>query len=201
MEPPSPQPEPSHTAPIDGEAIAAQAIPSGLLRIAWIFAGAIVPTISFGVTLYPFSYSNGSSCYPFGLPTGSFSSYAECLLAMDNSMPLVPLLLICMGSIFLLALRPGYVESGWIRLGIFSGIILSLEYWFLFQIALRGAHGCVVGPGRSHYVGHVRINRRGRTSLVRCTHGRISVQAPRNCRLSFGADHNNHRPAFDRRAD
>jgi len=108
---------------------------SGFVRFAWVFAGVVMPIICFGV---------GRSF--FGIGAHSLSGRAGLLLSLAGSLPLVPLLLICMGSITTLALRPGYVRNGWVQLGIFSGVILSLEYWAVFQVALSRADGTSPWP-------------------------------------------------------
>ena len=102
----------------------AEAKPSGC-AFTWVFAGAVLPVICFIA---------GTSI--FGHRSQSLSGYAGLLLSLDGSLPLMPLLLICMGSIIVLALRPEDAENGWVRLGVFSGVVLSLEYWFIFQVAI-----------------------------------------------------------------
>jgi hypothetical protein len=100
---------------------------SGLQRSVWFFAGTVMPFLCFFV-------SSGSMG-----PAHSLNQIAGSLLYFGGWLPLLPLLLICMGSIVALAVEPDYLASnGWVRLGVCSGVVLSLEYWLIFQIALSG---------------------------------------------------------------
>ena len=102
---------------------------SGQLRFAWIFAGVILPLVCFAIG-YPHR----------GVQANELSGYAELLLSHEASLPLYPLLLGCMVSMALLAWRPArFAENGWVCAGIFSGTVLTLEYWAVFQVALSDA--------------------------------------------------------------
>ena len=63
--------------------------------------------------------------------TGCRKSLAQCaaaLLAPEVSLPVYPLLVPCLVGLALLALWPDrYANNGWVRLGIFSGFVLSLS--------------------------------------------------------------------------
>ena len=135
MEQQSPQFKPTPVALVADEDEDAKAKPSGLLRFTWVFAGAILPIICFVA---------GTSI--FANRSQSLSGYAGLLLSLDGSLPLMPLLLICMGSVLVLASRPHDVENGWGRLGVFSGMVLSLEYWFVFQVAISNENAWSMLP-------------------------------------------------------
>jgi hypothetical protein len=74
-----------------------------------------------------------------GQRTIDISICAGNLLSLAGSWPLFPLLLVCAGSISILAAWPGKATNGWIRLGVFSGVVLSVEYWIVFVVAAVGA--------------------------------------------------------------
>jgi hypothetical protein len=130
VEPESLPPRPTFT-PLEASEAGAETKISGLLRFAWVFAGVLLPPVCFAVDLF------GRET-----PKPSLSGYALLLLSREVALPLYPLLLICMASLALLAWRPAeYAANGWVRLGIVSGVVLSMEYWFVFQAAMSGANG------------------------------------------------------------
>ena len=125
------QPGAAFTPTEAGEAGRAETKLSGQLRFAWVFAGVVLPVVCFGIDLF------GAE-----MQGNSLSGWAMRLLSRGVSLPLFPLLLICMASLVSLACRPAEVaEDGWVRLGIFSGVVLSMEYWLIFQTALSDARG------------------------------------------------------------
>jgi hypothetical protein len=98
--------------------------------LVWILAGILLPAV----------------CFAIGFPdrpswqSGRLSDYAQLLLSHEASLPLYPLLLGCMLSLGLLAWDPArHSGNGWIWLGIFSGVVLAIEYWFVFQMAIGGS--------------------------------------------------------------
>ena len=101
------------------------------LRFVWAFAGVLLPTV----------------CFVIGFPiqpswqSGNVEDYAALLLSHEASLPLYPLLLGCMTSLSLLSAQPArFAKSRWVWLGIFSGVVLAVEYWLVFQ-ATMGATG------------------------------------------------------------
>jgi hypothetical protein len=98
--------------------------PSALLRFAWMSAGVALPPLCFAVG------------YPEPLQVKSLAQCAAALLAPEVSLPVYPLLVPCLVGLALLALWPDrYANNGWVQLGVFSGFVLSQEYWFVFQVA------------------------------------------------------------------
>jgi hypothetical protein len=124
-----PQPPQSDTTPDPrdgGEAADVQTPPRMLLRFAWVIAGIILPAICFAIG-YPDQPSWQS---------GSVGAYAKLLMSHEASLPLYPLLLYSMGCLAMLTGRPAhYAKSGWIWLGVFSGVVIAVEYWSLFVAA------------------------------------------------------------------
>ena len=59
-----------------------------------------------------------------------------------ESLPLYPFLLYCMTSMVLLFVKPArFRDSAFVRIGIFSGVLIAAEYWLVFQFALRAYPG------------------------------------------------------------
>ena len=97
------------------------------LRFVWAFAGVLLPTV----------------CFVIGFPiqpswqSGNVEDYAALLLSHEASLPLYPLLLGCMTSLSLLSAQPArFAKSRWVWLGIFSGVVLAVEYWLVFQATM-----------------------------------------------------------------
>jgi hypothetical protein len=139
MEPQSP--EPAAAPPEDSEAAEAKPQPRMLLRCAWALTGVVLPFI----------------CFVIGFPgrpswqSGNLRDYAALLMSHTASLPMYPLLLFSMVCLLLLTVRSErFARNGWIWLGIFSGVVLSIEYWIVFVAAINDMAD---GWGHSeHYV-------------------------------------------------
>ena len=121
------QPEPPAAVPLADKTTDSQAAPSVFLRLAWAFAGVILPMI----------------CFAIGYPdqpawqSGRVKDYAALLMSHQASLPLYPILIGSVVSLALLALRPArFAKNGWVWLGILGGVVLAVEYWLLFQAAM-----------------------------------------------------------------
>jgi hypothetical protein len=85
-------------------------------------------------------------CFLIGYPlgpdwqSGALSAYAELLLMRRASIPWYPLLLYNMTCMTLMGADPVHFSRSFIvRFGIYSGVLVALQYWVLFGIA--------AGPG------------------------------------------------------
>jgi hypothetical protein len=141
MEPQSPESDEAAAPAAEGDAADAKSSPSMLLRCAWGFAGIFLPFV----------------CFAIGFPdrprwqSGNARDYAALIMSHWPSLPMYPFLLFSMSSLAPLIARPvHFAKSRWIWLGIFSGVILSIEYWIVFVLAVNDTAS---GWGRSeHYV-------------------------------------------------
>ena len=84
-------------------------------------------------------------CFAISLPdqpewqSGNLQDYAQLLLSHKPSVPLYPFLLYNMTCMTLLVFAPGrFVKSFVVRFGIYTGVLLALQYWVVFVIALGG---------------------------------------------------------------
>ena len=100
------------------------------------FAGVVLPLVCFAIS------------FP-GRPewqSGNTSDYAQLLLSRKCSAPMYPFLLYCMTCMFLVVWQPArFANRFCVRMGIFFGVLVAAEYWFVFQAALPGSPGSVVG--------------------------------------------------------
>jgi hypothetical protein len=127
MEPQSRQLEPLAVSSVADETNDEQANPTVFLRCAWVLAGVILPLICFAI-----SYPNQPIWQ-----SGEVEDYAALLMSHEASLPLYPLLVGSMIGLAFLAVQPArFAKNGWVRLGIFSGVVLAVEYWFVFQAAM-----------------------------------------------------------------
>ena len=124
----TPESDTAASPPDDGDATGAQASPRMLLRCAWGFAGVFLPFV----------------CFAIGFPdrpswqSGRLEAYAALLMSHEASLPLYPLLLFSMFCLASLTARPTErARRWWVWLGIFCGVVLSIEYWLLFVAALN----------------------------------------------------------------
>ena len=99
-------------------------------------------------------------CLAIGVPDMRFwksdnpADYAELLLAHKSSAPLYPFFIYNMICMTLLVVRPvRYAKIFIVRLGIYTGLVLALQYWLLFGISLmqgeRSAEAIVIFAGLS----------------------------------------------------
>jgi hypothetical protein len=103
---------------------------SWLTRVAFLYAGVILPLICFLIG------------YPLGpeWQSGAFGAYAELLLMRRASIPWYPLLLYNVTCMTLMVADPvRFSRSFIVRFGIYSGVLVALQYWVLFGVA--------AGPG------------------------------------------------------
>ncbi len=98
-------------------------------RAAFMFTGVVLPII----------------CFAISLPeqpewqSGNLQDYAQLLLAHKPSIPLYPFLLYNMTCMTLLVFAPGrFVKSFVVRFGVYTGVLLAVQYWVVFVIALAG---------------------------------------------------------------
>lgn len=102
---------------------------SGPASAALMFTGVVLPII----------------CFLISFPerpewqSGNLQDYAQLLLAHKPASPLYPFLLYNMTCMTLLVCNPGrFVKSFVVRLGVYTGVLLALQYWLVFVIALGG---------------------------------------------------------------
>jgi hypothetical protein len=102
---------------------------SGPARAALIFTGVVLPTICFAIS-YPKRPEWQS---------GNLDAYAQLLLSHKGSMPLYPLLLYSMTCMTLLVFAPDrFVKKFVVRFGVYTGVLLAVQYWLVFGVALVG---------------------------------------------------------------
>jgi hypothetical protein len=131
MESQFPQSEPPPVATLALADDAASTDPSGQLRFAWILAGVVLPPICFAI-----GYPDQPSA------VRSASEYAAVLLSRTVSAPVYPLLSTCIAGLGCLAWNPARFRANrWVRLGVYSGVVLSVEYWGVFQVAVSSQFG------------------------------------------------------------
>lgn len=98
-------------------------------RAAFMFTGVVLPIICFAISLPD----------PPEWQSGNLQDYAQLLLAHKPSVPLYPFLLYNMTCMTLLVFAPGrFVKSFVVRFGIYTGVLLAVQYWVVFVIALAG---------------------------------------------------------------
>ena len=128
MNPESAADSPSNPAPPDA---ASEAVPASKpVGVVKLLVGVVLPLICFAIS-FPErpDWQSGSS-----------SAYAQLLLARSESLPLYPFLLYSMTSMVLLFANPArFRENGWVRFGIFSGVLVAAEYWLIFQVAFNAS--------------------------------------------------------------
>jgi hypothetical protein len=96
-------------------------------RAAFFFAGVVLPVICFLI-----SFPEGPTWQ-----SGTFGAYAQLLLARRPSVPIYPLLFYNMVSMSLVLFAPErYVRYFVVRFGIYSGVLLALQYWVIFQLTM-----------------------------------------------------------------
>ncbi len=95
--------------------------------VALMFTGVVLPFICFAI-----SFPSGPEWQ-----SGNLYDYAQLLLAHKPASPLYPFLLYNMTCITLLVCNPGrFVKSFVVRLGVYTGVLLALQYSLVFVIAL-----------------------------------------------------------------
>ena len=103
-------------------------------KIAFILTGVILPVICFAV------YAEFGEDPKW--QSGELSAYAQLLLMTKPTVAFCPLLLYSMISMTLMV---GWAEWAmrrfWVRFGIYTGVVLTVQYFLLLAISLEG--GCV----------------------------------------------------------
>ncbi|HYW80902.1 MAG TPA: DUF6688 family protein [Thermoguttaceae bacterium] len=99
------------------------------VRTLLIMAGVVLPVI----------------CFVIGFPeapdwqSGSLSDYAKLLLRRPSYAPLYPFLLYSMVCLTLVVRNPAkWSKAFFVRLGIYGGVLIALEYWVLFGLTFDG---------------------------------------------------------------
>ncbi len=96
-------------------------------RVALLFTGVILPVICFAIDV-PFRPDWQS---------GNLGDYAKLLLLHKPACPFYPLLLYCMACMTLMIFKPARFSRRFIvRLGIYSGVLVAIQYWVVFGLAL-----------------------------------------------------------------
>jgi len=94
-----------------------------------LFGGVVLPVICFAI-----SFPDRPDWQ-----SGNLDAYAQLLLSHTASIPLYPFLLYSMSSMVLLSANPArFQENAFVRLGVFSGVLVAAEYWLVFQFAMSG---------------------------------------------------------------
>ncbi len=130
--PPANLPSPEEPAPAAASAKPLAPLWLWPTRLALLFAGVVLPPFCFGVG-YPDSPTWQS---------GNLDAYAKLLLARGPCVALYPFLLYNMTCMTLLIFAPErFLKKFIVRLGIYTGVLLAVQYWVLFAIALTdGTH-------------------------------------------------------------
>jgi hypothetical protein len=111
---------------------------SGPARAAFLFTGVVLPIICFAI----------GSPDPPDWQSGNLRDYAQLLLAHKPASPLYPFLLYNMTCLMLLAFAPGrFLKNFVVRFGVYTGVLITAQYWLIFVISLGGAtvEGLLIG--------------------------------------------------------
>lgn len=109
------------------------------VRLALLFAGVVLPVV----------------CFALGFPvqpewqSGNLDAYLQLLLARKASLPLYPFLLYNMTCMALVLASPQrFAKHFVVRFGIYTGVVLAVQYWLLFWLALdSGSPAAALGLG------------------------------------------------------
>ncbi len=111
-------------------------------KAGFIFAGVILPVVCFGIVQFEYA--------PFGMhvdwQSGELSDYCELLFSPESCLPFYPFLLYPMACMTCMVIRPQWFSQSFMaRLGIYTGVLLAVQYFILLGFASDGI-GSVVGP-------------------------------------------------------
>lgn len=108
------------------------------LSAGYLYAGVILPVICL------IAFGTGIFGPNVNWPSGSISDYGMLLLKVKPSLPFYPFLLYCMVCMTAMAIAP-WRYSQWfsIRLGIYTGVILAIQYYILLGFILSKEFGLI----------------------------------------------------------
>lgn len=107
----------------------------GMLRFCGIYAGVLVPLVSFGFTFAGF---------PLGpeWQSGKLADYIKLMLHAQAAWPLFPLLLYSIICAALVSAAPRhFVDKAWVRTGLWGGVPMALLYSIILLVGLTEGGG------------------------------------------------------------
>jgi MFS family permease len=105
---------------------------SGQKRIKFFITGVAFPSLCFFLSL------GGERISLRAWQSGKFDVYAGLLLGRNPLLSFMPFLVFSMVSLSAACIRPNLVRRGWVRFGIWTGMLLNVQYTILLMLATEG---------------------------------------------------------------